>query len=109
SARNRADLERDQLVLRWAFESCGPGYAEPYAARGSDRRRSTSEARKLPGHYYPLGVSKEVSGEQAFEVYRYAYKQINKKYDHLAILAFVTNRDWREDDCWFCSELVAAC
>jgi len=75
--------------------------------------RTDGGVQARPGNY--LGTttrwvfSKEVSGEQAFEVYRYAYKQINKKYDHLAILAFVTNRDWREDDCWFCSELVAAC
>lgn len=33
--------------------------------------------------------------------------QIGKPYDQSAILAFIFNRDWREHDSWFCSELVA--
>ena len=34
--------------------------------------------------------------------------QIGKPYDKLAIAAFAVERDWREDDAWFCSELAAA-
>lgn len=34
--------------------------------------------------------------------------QIGKSYDKLAIAAFAVERDWREPDEWFCSELAAA-
>lgn len=34
--------------------------------------------------------------------------QIGKPYDMLAIAAFAAERDWRERDSWFCSELQAA-
>jgi hypothetical protein len=34
--------------------------------------------------------------------------QIGKPYDTTAITAFIFSRDWREDDSWFCSELVMA-
>lgn len=36
-----------------------------------------------------------------------ARSQIGKPYDKTAILGFVANRDWQEDDSWFCSELIA--
>jgi uncharacterized protein YycO len=36
-----------------------------------------------------------------------ALKQEGKRYDWTAILGLATNRNWREDDSWFCSELVA--
>lgn len=43
-------------------------------------------------------------------VYRFAQGQIGKKYDLTAIINFgFHKRNWREDDCWFCSELVAWC
>ena len=36
-------------------------------------------------------------------------KQLDKPYDWRNILAFLSpNRNWLEDDSWFCSELVAA-
>lgn len=74
--------------------------------------RSDGGVKERPGDY--LGnikrwvFSKEVSREQAFEVYKFAYQQLDKGYDHLAIFAFAINRNWREEDRWFCSELVAA-
>ncbi|MDE2105504.1 MAG: hypothetical protein KGL39_50220 [Patescibacteria group bacterium] len=34
--------------------------------------------------------------------------QIGKPYDMEAIRAFVAGRDWRAEDSWFCSELIAA-
>lgn len=34
--------------------------------------------------------------------------EVGKPYDVTAIAAFVARRDWREDDSWFCSELVMA-
>lgn len=40
--------------------------------------------------------------------YGFLNAQIGKPYDKTAIVAFALNRNWREDDSWFCSELVAA-
>lgn len=34
--------------------------------------------------------------------------QLTKSYDKMAILAFVTDRNWRESDTWICSELQSA-
>ncbi len=34
--------------------------------------------------------------------------QIGKPYDWTSILGFMADRDWRDDDSWFCSELIAA-
>jgi uncharacterized protein YycO len=34
-------------------------------------------------------------------------KQLGKPYDSTAIWGFVTGRNWREEDSWFCSELQA--
>lgn len=44
--------------------------------------------------------------ETAFR--RFLYNQLNKPYDKTAIVAFLFNRNWREADSWFCSELQAA-
>lgn len=35
-------------------------------------------------------------------------QQLGKPYDKLAIAAFAVQRDWRQPDAWFCSELQAA-
>ena len=40
--------------------------------------------------------------------YDFQKAQIGKPYDRLAILAFVFNRHWMDDDAWFCSELSTA-
>lgn len=40
--------------------------------------------------------------------YRWAYKQIGKPYDKLAIFAFAAERNWRDPNAWFCDEMVAA-
>lgn len=39
----------------------------------------------------------------------FARAQLGKKYDWLAILAFLFNRDWRDRNRWYCSELLLAC
>ena len=46
-------------------------------------------------------------GQEA-QFYSFLQQQRGKPYDHLAILAFFMNRNWRETDSWICSELVAA-
>ena len=35
-------------------------------------------------------------------------QQNGKKYDWTALLSFVVQRDWQQDDKWFCSELAEA-
>lgn len=45
---------------------------------------------------------------QNAKFYKFLGEQIGKPYDKTAIFAFVWNRDWRERDSWFCSELAAA-
>lgn len=42
------------------------------------------------------------------EAYEWARTQIGKPYDFSAILGMALNRNWRDEDRWFCSELVAA-
>lgn len=43
--------------------------------------------------------------EQAFA---WAMKQIGKSYDFSAIFGIALNRNWRDQNKWFCSELIAA-
>lgn len=41
--------------------------------------------------------------------YRYALSQVGKPYDWRAVIGFLLpSRDWRDENAWFCSELVAA-
>ncbi len=42
------------------------------------------------------------------QAYNWALTQLGKPYDFTAIAGIALNRNWREDDSWFCSELVAA-
>jgi uncharacterized protein YycO len=55
-------------------------------------------------------LSVELSYESETELYQFLFKQLHKPYDWRAILnfAFHRRRNWKEDDSWFCSELVAA-
>lgn len=46
--------------------------------------------------------------QQAKDFYGFLIEQIGKPYDKTAIIAFALDRDWREQDSWFCSELIAA-
>lgn len=36
----------------------------------------------------------------------WSYSQLNKPYDWLGVIGLGINRDWQEDDAWFCSEFV---
>jgi hypothetical protein len=44
--------------------------------------------------------------EAAF--YSFLFAQEGKPYDKLAIVAFFTARNWRDDSAWFCDELLLA-
>lgn len=46
--------------------------------------------------------------DQEADFYAFLRKQLGKPYDHLSIFAFAINRNWRDDDAWYCSELIAA-
>jgi uncharacterized protein YycO len=47
--------------------------------------------------------------KQAADFYDFASAQVGKPYDKLAIFAFVINRNWRDEDAWFCDELDIRC
>lgn len=46
--------------------------------------------------------------EQAKTFYDFLRAQIGKPYDMSAIMAFAANRNWQDNDSWFCSELQTA-
>lgn len=47
--------------------------------------------------------------EQRFAFHYFLYKQERKPYDWRAIVSFAFGeRDWQENDSWFCSELMVA-
>lgn len=48
------------------------------------------------------------SKKKAAYFYAFLNDQIGKKYDFLGIMSFVLNRDWRDDQRWFCSELITS-
>jgi hypothetical protein len=46
--------------------------------------------------------------EQADAFYSYLREQVGKPYDFLAIAGIALRRDWRSENSWFCSELIAS-
>lgn len=71
-----------------------------------------SGVRIRPPDYYAFAAIKKVTiyvpdvVEAAF--YSFLRSQVGKPYDETAIVAFVFDRNWRDNDSWFCSELQAA-
>jgi hypothetical protein len=77
------------------------------------------------GNPIPAGVQPRPAGYEAWEerivasltvdkvkadkFYKLNQSQIGKQYDVTAIWGFVTGRDWRDPQDWFCSELQAWC
>jgi uncharacterized protein YycO len=53
-------------------------------------------------------ISLEATELQKQSVIAFNISQEGKPYDHTAIWGFVSGRNWREQDSWFCSELQAA-
>lgn len=53
-----------------------------------------------------ISLNMAASKRQAF--YDFLKSQEGKPYDTTGILGFVVDRNWQEEDSWFCSELVAA-
>lgn len=65
-----------------------------------------------PPNYLPFETIKKISISCADSTtglfYAFLASQLGKPYDQTAIAGFVFQRDWREQDSWFCSELQAA-
>lgn len=55
-----------------------------------------------------LFVHIPTTDEQAAAFHEFLRAQLGKSYDLTAIEALVAQRDWREPDSWFCSELQTA-
>ena len=72
--------------------------------RGGVKFRKENKTKMKTCLVMNLDVSEEV--QQKF--YEFLFKQENKPYDWRACLTWFVVRDWKEDDSWFCSELVAA-
>jgi hypothetical protein len=53
-------------------------------------------------------VSIPATPEMTDTFHTFLRAQIGKPYDTVAIAGIVAQRDWRKDDAWFCSELIAA-
>lgn len=49
----------------------------------------------------------ETEQEKVSSYWDFLFGQLGKPYDKPAILGFGFGRNWREDDSWFCSELIA--
>lgn len=52
-------------------------------------------------------VSLNTTQQEEDDFYAFLKTQLGKPYDVKAIAAFAVERDWREPDSWFCSELQA--
>jgi hypothetical protein len=70
----------------------------------------TGVQRRPPGYGAREWIRREVfslksTPAQEKKGYDFLLAQEGKPYDKLAIVAFFTTRDWREDDSWFCDEL----
>jgi uncharacterized protein YycO len=63
-----------------------------------------------PANYAPFTRRQTVivptQEDRAF--YSFLVDQLGKPYDWKAIVGFAVDRNWRDPDSWFCSELVAA-
>jgi uncharacterized protein YycO len=61
-------------------------------------------------HTYPVEAffEVEVTEEQHEKILKYALDQVGKGYDYVGIFGYAIERNWQEDDKWFCSEFVAA-
>lgn len=59
------------------------------------------------GFVKTLKVELETTDEIRFKFYDFLTLQLGKPYDLNGIWSFFVERDWRDDDSWYCSELIA--
>lgn len=66
----------------------------------------------VPEPYEPVRLFKiyqiPSTNRQEAAFYGFLASQEGRPYDKLAILAFFIDRNWRDEDAWYCSELQAA-
>jgi hypothetical protein len=81
-------------------------------ARDEENMGVPAGVRIRPAGYAKFAITKVVilptTPECAAAFYAFLQSQLGKPYDETAILAFVIDRDWRNPDSWFCSEIIAA-
>ena len=53
-------------------------------------------------------VELATTADETVKYYDWLWTQVGKPYDKQGILGFIVDRDWRDPNTWFCSELVAA-
>jgi hypothetical protein len=71
----------------------------------------TGVQRRQPGYGAATWIRRETftiksTAAQEKRGYDFLLAQEGKPYDKLAIMAFFTDRNWRDDDAWFCDELL---
>lgn len=69
-------------------------------------RQDGGVKKRQPGYGKFSKVQHMIAKGAPESVYEYALSQWGKPYDWTSILNFGMHRDWRENDSWFCSELV---
>jgi cell wall-associated NlpC family hydrolase len=78
---------------------------EAYPLQGVRERPLAVDA--LPTHKYTEFAIVNIPHPNPQAVFDMARTQLGKPYDLLGALGVGINRDWQEDDKWFCSEFVA--
>lgn len=78
---------------------------EAYPLQGVRERRL--DAANLPVNHYTEYALVSIPHPNPQAVFDMARTQLGKPYDLLGALGVGINRDWQEDDSWFCSEFVA--
>jgi len=87
--------------------NAAPGWL--LGSRGDRRPRSGVQVRRPDYAAFSrrLLVTVPATPEQRARFWQFQRAQLGKPYDRLAILGFLLDRRWRDDDAWFCSELQA--
>lgn len=90
-------LDHDRYELGARFDKVG-GKPRGVEVRPAQYARFASET------YIDL----DVTPAQEFACKMFLVDQLHKPYDWEAIVGFATGRNWRDDNAWICSELIAA-
>lgn len=60
------------------------------------------------GYTKQIRVPLLLTADEEAKFINFLHEQVGKPYDWTAVAGFYSQRDWQEDDSWFCSELMAA-
>lgn len=79
--------------------------------------RGTLIGATIPAGVVEYSVLHRINGSSKYEyrdiecderIYDFVRKQLGKRYDYAGIAGLELNRNWTDDDAWFCSELIGA-